>query len=175
MRELLLLRHGKSDWSTGEEDFNRPLKKRGKMNAVQMAKWMLSQDLIPDLIISSPALRAIKTAEKCARTLGLSEQLIKKDARVYDADLNNLLTVITSCPEEINRLLLVGHNPGLERLLTALIENCPSYPDGKLLPTSALARLELLTDWKSLGTNNARLISITRVKELPPQFTEYSK
>ena len=83
MVELLLLRHGKSDWSTNTIDFDRPLKKRGKRNAKQIGMWLLDNDLIPDLIISSPANRAISTAKIVAEILLLSDDSIKTNDRVY--------------------------------------------------------------------------------------------
>lgn len=66
-RELLLLRHGKSDWDTDTDDFNRPLKDRGKRGAQRVGVWLLRQGLLPDLVIASPAERALVTAENAAR------------------------------------------------------------------------------------------------------------
>lgn len=61
--ELLLLRHGKSDWSTGDDDFHRPLKDRGKHAAQRIGVWLAQQKRIPDIIISSPAERALNSAQ----------------------------------------------------------------------------------------------------------------
>ena len=63
-RELLILRHGKSDWEAGTDDFHRPLKDRGKRGAQRVGVWLLQQGLLPDHVVSSPAERAIVTAEK---------------------------------------------------------------------------------------------------------------
>jgi len=72
-RELLLLRHGKSDWNSGVTDFRRPLKDRGKRGAQRMGTWLWQQDLRPDLILSSPAERALTTAHKCCKSMGQGE------------------------------------------------------------------------------------------------------
>ena len=69
-KELLLLRHGKSDWNTDSTDFYRSLNKRGKLNALQMGEWLNEQNLVPNLIISSPAIRAITTAEIVCEAMG---------------------------------------------------------------------------------------------------------
>jgi phosphohistidine phosphatase len=63
-RELLLLRHGKSDWSTGVDDYHRPLKDRGKRDAQRIGVWLAQQKMIPDLIVTSSAERALVTAQK---------------------------------------------------------------------------------------------------------------
>ncbi|HBJ28222.1 histidine phosphatase family protein, partial [Cobetia sp.] len=70
-RELLLMRHGKSDWSVAADDFHRPLKERGKRGAQRMGAWLAQEALVPDAILSSPALRARATAEKCVKSMGL--------------------------------------------------------------------------------------------------------
>ena len=82
-RELLLLRHGKSDWDTDTDDFNRPLKDRGKRGAQRIGVWLLKHKLIPDLVIASPAERALITAEKCCKAMGIPASNIEQDKRIY--------------------------------------------------------------------------------------------
>lgn len=162
-RELLILRHGKSDWSAGTDDFNRPLKKRGKKGARLIAGWLRDQLLIPDLVISSPAVRAIDTARRVASGLGLAEESIATDERIYEASLDELLAVLADCSPDATRVMIVGHNPGLEDLLVHLVPTPPMIPeDGKLMPTAALACLTMPDDWKSPVQGRARLLHLLR-------------
>jgi len=170
-RELLLLRHGKSDWSTDSNDFDRPLKDRGKRGAQRMGVWLQQQGLIPDLVVSSPAERALVTAEKCLKAMGRGTRNIRSDARIYEAGLSPLLDVLGECPDDTRRVMLVGHNPGLEDLLIHLADAELEFPeDGKLLPTSTLARLRMPAEWKHLKYGSGRLLSITRPAQLPKKF-----
>ena len=169
--ELLILRHGKSDWSSGVDDYHRPLRDRGKRGAQRMGVWLLQQDLVPDYVISSPAERALVTAQKSLKAMGLGSGDIQKDSRVYAADANELLAVLADCPVRARRVMIVGHNPGLEDLLVFLAEPQPETPeDGKLLPTATLARLKIPCRWDSLGRACAQLKSITRPDALPKKF-----
>jgi phosphohistidine phosphatase len=171
VRELLILRHGKSDWSQATDDFKRPLKERGKRDAQRMGLWLAQQDWVPDYILASPASRAITTAQKLCKTIGIYTQQIKQESRIYAADNMTLLAVLADCPAKARRVLLVGHNPGLEELLQYLAEQkIPLPTDGKLLPTATLARLLMPDDWSALPAGCAQMDSITRPHGLPKQF-----
>lgn len=170
-RELLLLRHGKSDWSFDGADFDRPLKDRGKRGAQRMGVWLAQQGLAPDLVISSPAERALVTAGKVLKAMGSSSEGIGKDQRVYGAGLHALLAVLADCPLDAQRVMLVGHNPGLETLLAYLASGrLETSNDGKLLQTATLARLAMPEDWHSLAEGAGELLSITRTDSLPEKF-----
>jgi phosphohistidine phosphatase len=169
--ELLLLRHGKSDWDAGVEDFYRPLKDRGKRGAQRVGVWLAGQELIPDLIISSPAERALVTAREACKAMGRNERVIQQDKRIYAADVDELLAVLGECQQKLARVMLVGHNPGLEELLLWLTGDTVALPeDGKLMPTATLARLQLQADWPLLQAGDARLLSLTRPDTLPKKF-----
>jgi phosphohistidine phosphatase len=170
-RELLLLRHGKSDWSTGVDDYHRPLKDRGKRDAQRIGVWLAQQKMIPDLIVTSSAERALVTAQKACKAMGDGDQGIRSDKRIYAAGLDELIEVLGDCPQDAGRVMLVGHNPGLEGLLDWLAcEAVPVPDDGKLLPTATLARLQMPADWQVLTAGCARLDSITRPGTLPKKF-----
>jgi phosphohistidine phosphatase len=171
MTELLLLRHGKSDWSAGTDDYHRPLKNRGKRGAQRIGTWLWQQDLVPDHIVSSPATRARETAFKAAKSMGLGVARVHLDKRVYLPTTDDLLAVLHDCPPGAQRILLVGHNPSLEDLLTRLVHDAIAIPeDGKLLPTATLARLDLDCSIDRASVNCARLLSITRASSLPKTF-----
>jgi phosphohistidine phosphatase len=110
-RELLILRHGKSDWEAGTDDFHRPLKDRGKRGAQRVGIWLLLQGLLPDHVVSSPAERAIVTAEKACKAMGLGSRQIHREKAVYEAMTGDLLQVLAGCPGNAQRVMLVGHNP----------------------------------------------------------------
>jgi phosphohistidine phosphatase len=171
-RELWLLRHGKSDRNLAMEDFDRPLKKRGKRATQRIGAWLLEQRLIPDWIVSSPANRAISTAKIVHKAIAVEGLDITQDKRLYQEGFERLKTVLAECPTEARRVLLVGHNPELEDLLIHLA-GAANLPDtDKLLPTSALARVIMPDDWSHLEAGCARLLSITCAKSLPEEGVE---
>ena len=164
--ELLLLRHGKSDWSKDVGDKQRPLKKRGRKNAFRMGKWLLEQNLVPDFILSSPAERALATAHLVCDAMDFPYKSITEDARIYAASLDDLLEVLHEVAEVHYRVLLIGYNPGLEHLLIHLCSVIPLPEDGKLLPTAALACISTNKTWSELSIDTASLVSLTRPKSL---------
>lgn len=162
-RELILLRHGKSDWNVDADDFHRPLKKRGIRGAKQVGLWLFNQQLIPDTIISSPAERAIVTAEKTCEMMQLNSQCIHQEPHLYDADLEILIQILSQLSSDAKRVLLVGHNPELEELLIYLSGKQIIIPDDhKILPTATLARLDIPVLWDKIDKNCAELVKIKR-------------
>lgn len=168
-RELLILRHAKSDWETpAASDYDRPLAARGKLDAPRMGAWLKHEGLKPDGILSSPAKRARQTALRVAKSAGVSKGAITWDGELYAASLGELLTALGRVGKGGRRVLLVGHNPGLEELLEYLAGTVtPLYADGKILPTATVARLQMPKDWRQLMPGCAQVISITRPGELP--------
>ncbi len=177
-RELMLLRHGKSDWDAGAAtDFERPLAPRGRKAVKRMGQWLREQDLIPDYIISSPAERARHTIRRLCRFAKIPDSGIAWAPNIYEADLDALLEAIAHCSRDWSRVLLVGHNPGLEYLVRYLAdesiknwdadESIKNWDADNLMPTTALAQLEMPDDWTQLAPGSARIIAITRARELP--------
>ena len=167
-RELLILRHAKSDWTSGPaSDFDRPLAKRGKKDAPRVGEWLYREGLVPDMVISSSAERARQTAVKVCKSMDFKKKNIQWDDKVYEAGVTDLLNVLARCPPEERAVLLVGHNPGLEDLVCYLaVDEVEEPSDGKLLPTAALARLEMPDDWTALEAGCAQLVSVTRPRKL---------
>lgn len=159
-RELWLLRHGKAKRGEQIEDFDRALKKRGKQAARQVGEWLQKQQLIPDLIISSPAKRAIDTATRVLEAMGEPDLHITEDKRLYAEGFERLKTVLAECPADAQRVLLVGHNPELEDLLIYLVGLANVANRNKLLSTAAFARLDMPDDWTQLDAESAQLVSI---------------
>jgi len=169
-RTLLVLRHGKSDWTTGHEDFHRPLVNRGHQGSRKMGAWIRHQRLLPDAVLSSPAERARATAVAACEAMGLSLKKVRYDQRLYAASLEDELAVLAECPKSVRRVMMVGHNPGLEELVEYLAGGLSVPEDGKVLPTSALAQLEMVAEWQDLGRGCASLIALTRPGEVPDEL-----
>ena len=167
-RELLIFRHGKSDWGSGAlSDFDRPLARRGRKAVKHMASWLREQGLLPQRILSSPAERARQTALRLCRHGGIPETRIDWDAAIYGADLRALLDVLANAPGQHRLTMIVGHNPGLEELLEFLTGEAIEVPvGGRALPTAALARLSMPYEWKRLEPGCADLIGINRPRQL---------
>lgn len=167
MRQLLILRHAKSDWSNKLRDFDRPLAARGLKNAKQMGLWMHQQNLLPDYIISSPAKRTLQTAELVTEPFAINVSEIHLDSNIYEANLRDLLNVLAQIPNASQRVLLVGHNPGFDQLLSHLADIAEVFSgDGRLMTTCTLAYLDMPEDWEQLSPGCARLVKITRAKNL---------
>jgi phosphohistidine phosphatase len=166
-RTLILLRHGKSDWSTNNDDFDRPLKKRGKNASIQAGEWLSANKQVPDFVITSPATRAMQTAEIACEAMGIKKEDIYSRKHIYLATTEELLYVLEDCPEQAQCVMLVGHNPGLEELLYYLVNGTMTIPeDGKIMPTAALAILEMPDNWLQLQSNSARLEFLIRPRDL---------
>lgn len=167
-RELFVLRHAKSDWASGaEQDFDRPLNGRGKKDAPRMGRWMKERGLIPDLVIASPAKRAKGTVKAVVKALGKSKDDIHWDRRIYEATLPTLLELVASLPADAHRVLVVGHNPGLEELIAYLVSptQLPDPPVG-FLKTAALAWMEIDGPWAIADRGCADLAQLMLPKQL---------
>lgn len=171
-KELLILRHGKSSWNVDCEDFYRPLVERGKRGAEQIGLWLQQQNLLPDFILSSPATRAIETAKRCVKAMGLSDSHIYQEPRIYEANFATLKAIINECPHQAQRVMLVGHNPGLEHLLADLVNQpLPETENGKILPTATLAHLTLPEDhWSQTHSRCGTLNTLIPASSLPEGF-----
>ncbi|MBT8047777.1 MAG: histidine phosphatase family protein [Xanthomonadales bacterium] len=167
-RELLILRHAKSSWdSSAATDFDRPLAKRGLRDAPRVGRFLRDRGLVPDYVVSSPAERARQTVIAVCAEMGISAEQIAWDSRIYHATTGALLDVLNECPQDACRVLIAGHNPGLEVLLQNLCDHeIPMPDDYKLMPTAAVAHLEIRSEWRDLQGRLARLISLTRARSL---------
>lgn len=170
-RTLYLLRHAKSSWSDPAlDDFDRPLNKRGRKAAVEMGKAMKRRGLVPDLLLCSAARRAQDTWALVAPSLG-EDLPVRVQRGLYLATPSRLLTALARVPATVERVLLLGHNPGLEQLAlrlagsesksSALVTLQAKYPTG------ALAEFLFDTaDWSELGSASGRLIRFLRPCDL---------
>jgi phosphohistidine phosphatase len=154
MKQLTLLRHAKSVQDpTYAVDRERPLAERGRADAETMGNFFAQAGIVPDLIASSPAVRARQTAELLARSADYGAG-IRWDEAVYAAGPDVLLSVVRGLPDQVEHALMVGHNPGFEELAALLIgAEC-----GVTLPTAAAAHFELdVVRWSEVCAGAGRL------------------
>lgn len=145
MKQLILMRHAKSDWrSDADSDFDRPLNKRGRRAAVEMGKLLKKRPAPPARVLCSPALRARQTVERVFLQTGWRLDRLVFDRRMYLAELNDLIDLCRIHGEGLDSLMLVGHNPGLEDFLQYLCgPDLQRTRKGKLLTTANIANIEL--------------------------------
>ena len=133
-----------------------------------MGQWMMHNRLKPDCIVSSPATRAKQTITSICDEMGISTDTILWDRQVYLASLSTLLEIIKQTSDNIDSLMLVGHNPGLEELLIYLSQEAvPRSNSGKIMATATLAHLELQQGFRNPPNQSARLVDINWPRQLP--------
>jgi len=166
-RELYILRHAKSDWAAGAaEDSERPLNKRGRKDAPRMGSWMREHYLYPGIVYCSTAVRARETLEAVARELALPQERIILLPNLYLANLEALLRVLREIPVQESAVMIVGHNPGLDELVTYLSSAPVPYSDsGKLMTTACLAHFKLPQEWNDLK-GKGELVQIIRPADI---------
>ncbi len=149
-RTLVLLRHAKSDWSGGETDRLRPLAERGRRQAPDAGRWLAAHLDRIDLAVVSPARRARDTWDLVAAELDTPPPT-RTDDRVYAASEPELLDIVRELPDGVGTAVLVGHNPGIEDLVSLLTG------EASAMPTSALAVLTIPGSWSAAGPESATL------------------
>lgn len=166
MKTLLILRHAKSSWKFPDlPDHDRPLNRRGKRDAPRMGKLLKEKDLLPDLVISSTAARAKDTASAVIKHSGYKGKKIEFES-LYAAEPTAYLTVIRKLGDNYQRVLIVGHNPGIEELIEQLTGEI------HIIPTCTLAQIEFDAEkWSAVlrgVTNRGRLVEVLRPNESNP-------
>ena len=151
MKKLIILRHGKSDWSMeDEDDFDRKLTNKGENNAAEIALFVIKKEGKPDLIFSSNARRAADTARIFAVNSEIDSANILFDNHLYLASGTSVLRLIKSMDDKVNFLLIVGHNPGLTDLINQLGVRLDN------LPTASGLCFYFETDsWQQINIKNA--------------------
>ena len=162
MKTIFILRHAKSSWDDLTLiDFDRPLNKRGKREAPLVGEWLRKEDRLPGLILSSAAKRAVQTVKALVKAAGYEGE-VEYEERFYDAGIDDWLQALASLPEDVDPVLLVGHNPTLEELVYALCRTSVT------LQTATLAEIDLPIDyWAELGGREAgKLVQVLRPAKL---------
>lgn len=152
-KQLLLVRHGKSDWGNLDlKDFDRPLNKRGKENAPEMAERLIKKSFKFDLIVSSPAKRAKSTAKFFAEAYNVDD--IQYEESIYEANTNALLKVVNGLDDSADTVIMFGHNPGFTDLANEL-----SDADIYNIPTAGMVLMSFPFDsWKMVSKGTGDLV-----------------
>jgi len=155
MKTLYLIRHAKSDWSDASlSDYDRPLNQRGTKDAPLMSSMLQKSGIHPDLILSSPALRAKTTAITIAQALSYPPDSIHYVHPLYASDVRTILSVIRDVSVSVNTLFLFGHNPEITECA-----NLITGGDIENIPTCGVVAMRLKNEsWESIGANSAEII-----------------
>jgi phosphohistidine phosphatase len=164
MRTLYLIRHAKSSWGNpGLRDFDRPLNERGQQDGPKMAQLLVKEGVKPDLLVSSPAKRALTTALFFADAFQIDSDNVRRESRIYEAHPTEILRLIAELPAESTTVFLFGHNPTFTEVANLFandhyIENVPTCGVVKITTTAA--------DWSGMYEGNSRIAACYFPKEV---------
>ncbi len=162
-KTLFIVRHAKSSWDdTALDDKDRPLNERGKEEAPKIGKHLAGYAVKPDLITSSPAVRALKTAEKIAKELGFKKSDVVVDEGIYTFNGGSLMDVVKGFDDKYRSVMMVGHNPAITSFANELsgvgIDN---------IPTCGVVLLEFdARKWKDIEKGSGKLLEFDYPKKL---------
>lgn len=173
MKNLTLLRHAKSGWDDPvSRDFDRPLNPRGRRAARTVGLEMKAQGLAFDRVLASPARRVVETLEEVEAAYGPLRP--DYDQRLYLASTATLLEIVRGTPDRVERLLLVGHNPGLEEIALRLSRRDEAGLRSEVevkYPTGTVAEIELPVEhWTDVAERSGRLVRFIRPRDLNPEL-----
>ncbi len=154
MKKLFLIRHGKSSWSNPDlQDFDRPLNKRGIRDAPFMAKMLVGKGIKADQIVTSPANRAISTARQFAAEQGINQEDLVIQHGIYEAYPELLLQLVREFSDDLDTVLMFGHNPGFTYLANMF--------EGDYIvniPTCGIVEINAdIQKWEDLGGTNGKI------------------
>jgi phosphohistidine phosphatase len=157
MKTLYVVRHAKSSWDEeGLSDFDRPLNERGKKDAPSMAKRLKEKDVVPQLLLASPAKRAFSTAKRMAKVLNFDVEKIKTDRRLYHADSEMIISVLQEIKNKHQTVMIFGHNPGLTDFVNVMMNEKMLIDN---VPTSGVVAFSFeITDWKDLKPKQGKML-----------------
>ena len=167
MKRLFLLRHAKSSWEDPElADYDRPLAPRGRRATKLIGAHLRRESVVPAVVLCSSARRARETLERIAPALG-AQVPVQIERDLYAASEQALLDRLRALDDGVESVLLIGHNPGIERLALSLAGGGPGLASvGHKFPTAALATLEFDGRWRELGASSAELTHFVTPKRL---------
>jgi phosphohistidine phosphatase len=169
MKTIYLLRHAKSSWDDSHlADHDRPLAPRGRKAAALVGAYLATQRPLPDLVLCSSATRARQTGDAVTAPLGGSTAPLVQE-EIYGADDAGLLTILRGLPEQVETVMLIGHNPAMADLASSLAgdgEDVALVRMGEKFPTGAFARLSFGGSWAELAGGAAYLESFVLPRSL---------
>ena len=165
MKTIILVRHAKSSWKDPTlDDFDRPLNKRGKKNAPFMGTKLKERGIMPDLMISSPAKRARKTAIKIAKAVGYPKKKIRFDGDMYHTGAQYLYTLVKTLKDKHESVMLFGHNPGFNDFAHMLLK----HNTVTNIPTSGVYCISFDVDrWENVSVGKGEVVFFDFPKRYP--------
>lgn len=161
LKRLVLLRHAKSDYPMGVADHDRPLASRGNREAPAAGAWLRENDVVPDFIVTSDALRTRSTCAWVISELGEKAPTPYLDSRVYGASSTKLCAIINETQETVTTLLVIGHQPVLQELAMRLAsvdsDEEAVYELAMDYPTLGMTVLETTKDWAEIDGRDMRV------------------
>lgn len=158
-RTLIIMRHAEADW--GLDDFNRPLTRRGHEQAPRAGAWLLEHGFVPEMMVSSAALRTRQTTTWVSEALGEKAPTASLDERLYNAPASQLMTTINRTPAGVHSLMVIAHLPGVQDAALQLASPDSDYEalmDASYgYAPSSLAVFEVPGDWDELVAGEACL------------------
>lgn len=163
MKKVYIIRHAKSSWSDlSLDDFDRPLKKRGKEDIKVISKWLKKRGIKPDIVISSPAKRAKKTLKTLEEILNIDKDVIKFDKGIYEAHVQYLVDMLSKLDDRYGSVFIIGHNPSLNELAEHLSDTIITN-----IPTSGVVAIELDIDkWNEIKNKKGKILFFIYPKKL---------
>ncbi len=161
MKTLYIIRHAKSSWKDMSlDDCDRPLNKRGKRDAPVMGKRLKKKNVVPDIIISSPALRAKTTAQFIAKEVGYNKDIEFKE-EIYESNIHILDNILKNIDDRNSITFLFGHNPDLNMLAEEYVD----FDEN--IVTCGILKIEFDCDkWQDISHKNAKMISFDYPKKV---------
>ncbi|MBN2012574.1 histidine phosphatase family protein [candidate division KSB1 bacterium] len=155
MKTLILIRHAKSSWKHPDlSDFDRPLNHRGKSDAPMMAARLNDRSIQPEIILSSPANRALTTAQHFANTLGIPDDAIQTVPTLYMQGISAMLSVIQNLADDCHTAALFAHNPDITGMANFLSN---TYVDN--IPTCGIFCMEMkITTWREVAEHSGTVL-----------------
>lgn len=155
MKTLYLVRHAKSSWDfPALDDFDRPLNARGERDAPFMANLIAQKIPCPNILVSSPALRAKTTAHIFAQALNYPSDNLVLNAAIYEASVNGLMTIVQCLEDKWQTAMLFGHN-----MTFTFFANLYAKPMLENVPTCGVVGLEFdINDWSEITNKNGKLV-----------------
>jgi phosphohistidine phosphatase len=170
VKRLTLIRHANAEWKNANiRDFDRPLNKRGLTEAEAMGKLLLEQELIPDLLLTSPARRTQQTTEAILHKIELTPRRVKAIEHLYLAAMEDILVLVRGTGPKVTHLAIVGHNPGLSDLAKHL--GPEGVPIADMATGSACTLTFTAHAWAQLAAPAARAVQYEPPSKLFSLFT----
>jgi phosphohistidine phosphatase len=157
VKRLYVIRHAKSSWDgSNVDDFERPLNARGKRDAPRMGKRLKEKNVYPDLMLSSPAKRALGTSKRIAKAIKYPKDAIKVDRRLYHADEETMMSVIHELDDKSSTVMIFSHNPGLTDFVNSLMTEALDIDN---VPTCGIVGFQFQAEeWKQINWGTGQML-----------------